>query len=103
MLDKEEARQIALEIIGHLAKTSGREYVIMEDGIIEKPVAWIFNYNSAEYNTSRNLLHMVFGITPLVVNRRTGEARLMPPMLFGEALDRYLIQIGAGPDEPGPI
>ena len=98
MLDKEEARQIALEIIGHLGKTNGRDFVILEDGIVEKPMAWIFNYNSAEYNASRNLRQMVFGITPLMVNRRTGEARLMPPMLFGEALDHYLAEAGAGPE-----
>ena len=98
MLDKEQARQIALEVIGHLGKTSGNDFVIMEDGIIEKPAAWIFNYNSAEYNASRDFRDMLFGITPLLVNRRTGEARLMPPMLQGEALDEYLVDIGAGPD-----
>jgi hypothetical protein len=98
MLDKEQARQIALEVIGHLSKTSGDDLVIMEDGIIEKPMAWVFNYNSAEYNASRDFRHMVFGITPLMVNRRTGEARQLPPMLQGEALDEYLASVGAGPD-----
>jgi hypothetical protein len=99
MLDKEQARQIALEVIGHLGKTSGNDLVIMEDGIIEKPTAWIFNYNSAEYNASRDFRHMLFGITPLMVNRRTGEAHLMPPMLQGEALDEYLANAGAEPDK----
>ncbi|HEX8504557.1 MAG TPA: hypothetical protein VF630_04250 [Hymenobacter sp.] len=103
MLDKEEARQIALEIIGHLSKTSGNTYVIMENGIIEKPMAWVVNYNSAEYNASRNLRHMVFGITPLMVNRRTGESHLIPPMLRGESLDLYLAEVGAGPDEPNAL
>ena len=100
MLNKEEARQIALEVIGHLAKTSGNNYVILEDGTIEKPMAWVFNYNSAEYDASRDFRHMLFGITPLMVNRRTGEFRLLPPMLQGEALDQYLADVGAGPDGP---
>lgn len=100
MLDKEEARQIALERIGHLSKTSGYKLVIMEDGIIEKPMAWIFHYNSEEYDASRNFRQMLFGITPLMVNRRTGEARLMPPMLQGEMLEEYLVAVGASPDSP---
>ena len=98
MLDKEEARQLALEVIGHLAKTSGNTYVIMEDGVIEKPAAWIFPFNSAEYNASRDFRDMVFGIAPVMVNRRTGETRLTPPVFSGESLDRFLAENGAGPD-----
>jgi hypothetical protein len=99
MLDKEEARQIALEVIGHLAKTSGRTYVIMEGGIIEKPMAWIFPFNSDVYNASRNFRDLVFGIAPIMVHRKTGETRMTPPIFSNESLDRFLAENGAGPDE----
>lgn len=100
MLNKEEARQIALEVIGHLAKTSGRTYVIMEDGIIEKQMAWIFPFNSDVYNASRDFRDMVFGIAPIMVNRRTGESRMTPPIFSDESLDRFLVENGAGPADP---
>lgn len=96
MLNKEEARQIALEIIGHLAKTSGRNYVILEDGIIEKPLAWIFPFNSSEYAASRNMMDLVFGVAPVMVNRNSGEARLTPPLFSDESLERFLAENGAG-------
>lgn len=96
MLDKEEARQIALEVIGHLAKTSGNTYVILEDGIIEKPMAWLFPFNSAVYNESRNFRDMVFGVAPVVINRKTGATCLAPPLFSDESLDRFLAENGAG-------
>ena len=84
MLDKEEARQIALEIIGHLAKTSGQHYVILEDAIQERPLAWVFPFNSDVYAASRNLREMVLGVAPIVVKRKTGEARMAPPHAAGK-------------------
>ena len=92
MLDKEEARQIALEIIGHLAKTSGRHYVILEDAIQEHPLAWVFPFNSDVYAASRNLREMVLGVAPIVVKRKTSEARMAPPMLLENFLERYLAE-----------
>ena len=92
MLDKEEARQIALEIIGNLAKTSGQHYVILEDAIQEHPLAWVFPFNSELYAASRNLREMVIGVAPIVVKRKTGEARMAPPMLLENFLERYLAE-----------
>lgn len=98
MLDKEEARQIALEIISHLAKTSGQHYAILEDAVQEHPLAWVFPFNSTAYAASRNLREMVLGLAPIVVKRKTGEARMAPPMLLENFLERYLADDTTLPD-----
>jgi hypothetical protein len=95
MLDKEEARQIALEIIGHLAKTSGHNYVILEHAVREWPEAWVFPFNTDVYAASRNFREMVLGLGPIVVKRRTGEARMAPPMKLTDFLDQYLAEENA--------
>jgi hypothetical protein len=100
MLSKEEARQIALEIIEDLAKTSGRNYVILEDGIIEKPLAWVFPFNSDIYAASGNFMDMVFGVAPIVVKRKTGEARMAPPLMLDDFLERYLAEDDASTEVP---
>ena len=92
MLDQEEARQIALEIIGHLAKTSGNQYVILEHAVRERPEAWVFPFNTETYAASRNLREMTLGLGPIVVKRKTGEARMAPPMLLENFLERYLAE-----------
>lgn len=92
MLDKEAARQIALERIEHLAKTSGRRYVIIEDGVREHPLAWIFPFNSEEYAATRNRMKLVLGIAPIIVKRKTGEARMGRPYRFNEYLEEYLAE-----------
>ncbi|RZK19625.1 MAG: hypothetical protein EOO56_13875 [Hymenobacter sp.] len=101
MLNKEEARQIALDIIGHLAKTSGQHYVILEDAIQEHPLAWVFPFNSKQYAASRNFREMVLGVAPIVVKRKTGEARMAPPMLLENFLERYLADDNAAASPAG--
>ena len=92
MLDREAARQIALDIIGHLAKTSGRHYVILEDAVQEHPLAWVFPFNSDVYAASRDRRDLVLGIAPIVVKRKTGEARMGTPVRFGAFLERFLAE-----------
>ncbi|RZJ87015.1 MAG: hypothetical protein EOO60_12700 [Hymenobacter sp.] len=92
MLNKEEARQIALDIIGHLAKTSGQHYIILEDAIQEHPLAWVFPFNTVQYAASRNFREMALGVAPIVVKRKTGEARMAPPMRLENFLERYLAE-----------
>lgn len=92
MLDKEEARQIALEIIGHLAKTSGNQYVILENAIKEHPLAWVFPFNTATYDASRDFRDLVLGLGPIVVKRKSGEARMAKTMRMDEFLEHYLAE-----------
>ncbi|RZK29886.1 MAG: hypothetical protein EOO57_18655 [Hymenobacter sp.] len=98
MLDKQEARKIALEIIGNLAKTSGRDYVILEDAVREHPLAWIFPFNTATYAASRDKRQRVLGLGPIVVKRKTGEAQMALTMRMDEWLERYLAEDNATPD-----
>ena len=100
MLNKEEARQIALEILGHLAKTSGNTYVILEDAIKERPEAWVFPFNTAAYAASRNFREMALGLGPIVVKRKSGEARMAPPVQLDDFLNRYLAEDEAGAEAP---
>lgn len=90
MLDKEAARRIAQPLIEELAKKHGRSYVILEDAIEERPLAWIFIFNSAKYAASRDLDELVMSLGPVVVKRYSGEACLAPPMMPEEFLERYL-------------
>lgn len=98
MLNKEEARQIALEIIGNLAKTSGQDYVILEDVIREHALAWIFPFNTAEYAASRDQRQRVLGLGPIVVKRKNGEAQMALTMRMDVFLERYLAEDDAVPD-----
>lgn len=98
MLDKEEARQIALEVIGHLSKTSGRDYVILEDAIQEHPLVCVFPFNTSAYAASRDRGELVLGIAPIAVKRKTGEARMGTPVRYATFLESYLAEDDAAPD-----
>lgn len=97
MLNKEDARQIVLEIIGHLTKTSGYNYAILEKGIREYPSAWVFPFNSVEFVATRDQRKLVMGIGPIVVKRKTGEAIMGPPLRFNHFLEQYLAEDDAAP------
>jgi hypothetical protein len=101
MLDREAARQLALDIIEPLAKASGRHYVILEDAVQEHPLAWVFPFNSDVYAASRDRRDAVLGIAPIAVKRTTGEARMGTPVRFSAFLERFLAE--DEDDAPAPL
>lgn len=89
MLTQEKAQAIALTFITDLAQKAGRQYIILEDKIIEKPYAWVFPFNTREYAETGNIRAMVLGTGPIVVNRQTGAALMAPPMPIQQYLAQY--------------
>ncbi|UOG74477.1 YrhB family protein [Hymenobacter tibetensis] len=89
MLTREEARTIAFTFITDLAQKAGRQYVILEEKVIEKPYAWVFPFNTKEYAETGNVRAMVLGTGPIVVNRQTGAALMAPPMPIQQYLTQY--------------
>ena len=73
MLDREQARRVALT---HLGQPPGAdfEYVIMDESTIERPACFVFFYQSDRYVASRNPLDGLAGNAPILVDRRTGCA-----------------------------
>ena len=95
MLNKEQARAIALAMIAGMAKADGRDYMILEDAIVERELVWAFPFNSRTYAATRNARDMVLGLAPIVVKRGSGAARMALPMPFEDFLTKY----AAEPDE----
>ncbi|RPD49730.1 hypothetical protein DNI29_02715 [Hymenobacter sediminis] len=100
MLTQQQAHAIALSFITDLAQQANRQYVILEDKIIEKPYAWLFPFNTREYAETGNIRAMVLGTGPVVVNRQTGTALMAPPMPIQQYLAQYEASLPPNPNSP---
>ena len=89
MLNKEEARKIALTAIADSAKKSGLDYVIIEKLIVEKDFAWVFPFNTREYVETGNIKKIALGISPVVINRQSGAVVAVPHMPIANFLEQY--------------
>ncbi|MBC7921872.1 MAG: hypothetical protein H7Z75_12385 [Ferruginibacter sp.] len=95
MLNKEEAREIALVTIAESARKTGYDLIIMEKAIVEKEFAWVFPFNTREYIETGNIKKMTVGNGPVVVNRRTGAVVVAPPMPIEHFLAQYEADLNA--------
>lgn len=95
MLNKEDARKIALATIAESAQKSGYDLVIMENLIIEKEFAWVFPYNTREYVANGDFKKMTIGNGPIIVNRQTGAVVKAPPMPIERFLAQYEADLNA--------
>jgi hypothetical protein len=100
MLTKEQAQRIAMAFIADVAQESSRQYVLLEDKIIEKPYAWVFPFDTREYAETGNIRAMVLGTGPIVVNRQTGSALMAPAMPIQQYLAHYEAALSSGTNPP---
>lgn len=93
MLTKEEAQEIAITTINALGKKEGRDYILFKESAIEREYAWAFPFNTREYVETEDVMDMVIGIGPVVVNRQSGEVMIAPPMPIERYLEQYQAEL----------
>ncbi len=92
MIDEARARQIAEEILTHMATQPGTPPLAITN-IEQHPIGWVFFYNSARYVETGDYSHATIGNAPIVVERATGRAHITGT---GRSLGYYLAELDAG-------
>lgn len=70
-ITRERAALIAREAISGLKE--GTEFVLVDDGTVEKDWGWVFQFGTKEYLQSRSPMDLVPGTGPLVVEKADGS------------------------------
>jgi hypothetical protein len=79
MLSREQARKL---VVAELARPKHRypsdpmDWVVIDEGTIEKDWGWVFFYTSERYLKTRDIRYAIAGNAPYIVNRHTGEVRV---------------------------
>jgi hypothetical protein len=81
MLNREQARAL---VVAELARPPEYRYasdptdlVVIDESTIERDWGWVFFYTSARYLETRDFRDAIAGNTPYLVNRHTGEVRVI--------------------------
>ena len=69
MIDKEEARDLAMEKILADWNVENDEPVILDKYTIEKDFGWVFFYSSRKYQETRIISYALAGNAPIIVNK----------------------------------
>lgn len=72
--DQEQVRRIAERLLDEQVRPEIDDEVVIS-GIQEFPTCWAVGYNSREFLENGSISHALVG-GPVIVNRRTGTARL---------------------------
>ncbi len=90
MLDKKQARLIALAYIKELEKQKpARPLAIIDDKIIEKPYAWVFPITTEAYLKTGDIREEEPGLGPVIVDRKKHTAHSAPSSINIEIYLRY--------------
>ena len=89
MISFDQARVIAESIVGDSGRKLSADVVIVADGIIEKPYAWIFPYTTKR-RLEGDLNYAIAGNSPLFVDKRDGRVSTFPTWLTMDGMiDAY--------------
>lgn len=89
MINKEQAEEIAKREIKETERKSNSKLALLEDETIEFEFGWVFFYQSEEFVKSGNLLSLVGGNAPILVDKQNGST-----ILTGTSKDvNFYIQI----------
>lgn len=72
---REEAVAIAEEVLDREIRPNVDEEVRLT-GVREFPTCWVAGYNTRAYLETGSVVHALAGGGPIIINRRTGHARL---------------------------
>ena len=67
-----KARDIANEYLLKLEKKIGEPLQLAKKETLEKPFGWVFFYNSKDYLETGNLIYMLAGNAPFIVDKKNG-------------------------------
>lgn len=81
MLTKNEARTLVLAELEQPAESQypddPTDLVVIGECTIERDWGWVFFYTSDRYLKTRDIRYALAGNAPYIVNRHTGEVRVM--------------------------
>jgi hypothetical protein len=90
MLTIEEAREKAQQKLLEMADAlPGREFVILNDRILEGTRGWMFPYNTKQFIETKNPLDGVVGNGPIFVDRQNGNLYVLPSGGYRRWLEEY--------------
>jgi Immunity protein 35 len=75
VLTSDEARTIAERFLDENVRPRLDAEIVVTD-VHEFPTCWLIGFNSRAYVETRSFSHMLVGGGPIIVNRRTGIARM---------------------------
>lgn len=75
-MTEETALRIAKDFMATFRPMDNDEYVI--SGSTERPLIWIFYYNSKRWLETRERAYALMGSGPIVVEKKTGEVFTFP-------------------------
>ncbi|MDX2241943.1 MAG: YrhB domain-containing protein [Leptolyngbyaceae cyanobacterium bins.302] len=73
MINKEEARLLALEQISKNWDVNGGHPVLLDEATIERNFGWVFFYDSSKHIETGELRDAIAGNAPIIVNKYDGS------------------------------
>ena len=73
MITKSQAIHLAEEYIGEASKKSGYHLVLLSEDIVEFDLGWVFTYQSKKFVETGDILEMVTGNAPIIINKQDGS------------------------------
>ena|SRR5829696_6226198 len=77
MLNKEQAKQTALNYINSSCVIEDDEIVILDEETIEKPYGWVFFYTSGNYLRTGDLRFLLAGNSPILIEKKDGSLAVL--------------------------
>jgi len=73
MITKDKAIAIAEDYISEIQKSTRYNIVLLLDALIEFELGWVFFYDSKTYIETGDMLEMLIGNTPIIIDKRNGS------------------------------
>jgi hypothetical protein len=73
MITKDVAIKIAEEYLRTESISTGYKLALLDDSIIEFELGWVFFYQSKEYLETQDILHLLGGNSPIIINKNDGS------------------------------
>lgn len=59
--------------LDEIEQATGESLFILEDRTLERPFGWVFFYNTKKYAETWEMIYMLAGNSPLIVDRMNGD------------------------------
>ena len=99
-MNKAEAATIAAKYVKTLRGSRRHDYTLLEYSL-ETSVGWVFWYQSRKYVETGDFTYAVFGLGPVLVDKRDGSAHLLKG--YPEEWDEGFVPSFFGEPPPGVI
>jgi sulfate adenylyltransferase subunit 1 (EFTu-like GTPase family) len=76
MLNKNEAKNLAMNYILQIWNLKGDKPIILDKYTIEKAFGWVFFYSSKKYEETGKISYALAGNAPIIVNKFDGSLHI---------------------------